>query len=1009
MKLGPFQLADRVGVGGMGEVWRAVHDNGQPVAVKFITAAHAKTPSYLAAFDREVRAVAALNHPAVVTVYDHGRTDDGPYLVMELADSSLDAEPLPATWPELRETLSTLLVALAHSHAHGIVHRDLKPANVLVFDTGPARRLKLTDFGIAHAGAPTKSPRSGTPSTMAPEQHLGRWRRFGPWTDLYSVGCLAWYLACGHPPFEAKTQPALAHLHLNARPPKLTPAIPVPDDFEAWLHRLLEKHPAARYRTAADTLHALHGLNEPSFSSGGARPRPSPSDPTMTALDHEHDHDLDHHYEHAPSPIQPAPMPDWRDVRTERPSQIRGVGLGLYGVRTIPFVGREDERDQLWSALRACRQARGTRVAVVRGPSGFGKSRLAQWLCRTAEETGAAVPLEAVHSAVGGAGDGIVPMVQRLLLDDVAERLDVLGLDLAAADISRLFEAGAGHEARYEVVRRLLLALATNRPVVVWLDDVQWGLDALGFVQHVLDRAQRTPAPILFVLTAREEALAERKAERELLERVATDAISVEVGPLPARPARALLIDSLGLEPNMAARVEQRTGGNPLFAVHLVGDWVRRAILVPSPGGFALPEGADVALPADLGAVWRARIESLGAPPTPKLVRPIHPNPSNWSDQFAPTHQIGPTNSPNPPKLVRPIHPALELAAVLGQDVDDTEWRQACVLADLGPAADGLVELLVAAGLARAPRTGVWSFAHGMLREAIEQRARDAGRLADHHRTCAAMLRAREAAPARLGRHLLAAGDFREALEPLSAAAADCLENGDYRRAGALLADRSVAEDAVQLAPGDPVVGQGQVLMTRLEVALGRPGEARKWAERAVADAEQFGWDDVAGDARFELGNLAYRHATSEEARVHLELAEASFAARDDPTLPRCRVLLGLVCARLGDDDRANAVLGTALDDCRQRGDTVGEGCAELVLGSLARDRGVLDEAAERVERAVERFRAADNHWGLGQAILAPSGSPPAICGGRSPTSATRCTATGRWWTSGRGSSSTSD
>jgi len=201
----------------MGQVWFGVHRaQGVPVAVKVITAERAREASYLQAFHNEVSAMAGLDHPGIVLVFDYGTVGEvaasssegalvpgSPYLAMELATGgSLRDADLPATWGELRDLLLGLLDALAHAHARGVVHRDIKPGNILVFEEEPARsggehllarRLRLTDFGLAHAlDAPdaegVRIGQSGTPRYMAPEQFAARWREFGPWTDLYALG-----------------------------------------------------------------------------------------------------------------------------------------------------------------------------------------------------------------------------------------------------------------------------------------------------------------------------------------------------------------------------------------------------------------------------------------------------------------------------------------------------------------------------------------------------------------------------------------------------------------------------------------------------------------------------------------------------------------------------------------------------------------------------------------------------------------------------------------------------
>ena len=150
--VGPFELAEIIGVGGMGQVWRARHrHSGDEVAVKVITSDRAKEQKYRQSFLLEVQAVAGLSHRGVVAIYDFGELSQRggpgqPWYAMELAATSL-ADIQVASWEDTEFILVDVLDALAHAHARGVIHRDLKPENVLLVTGG---HVKLTDFGMAH-------------------------------------------------------------------------------------------------------------------------------------------------------------------------------------------------------------------------------------------------------------------------------------------------------------------------------------------------------------------------------------------------------------------------------------------------------------------------------------------------------------------------------------------------------------------------------------------------------------------------------------------------------------------------------------------------------------------------------------------------------------------------------------------------------------------------------------------------------------------------------------------
>ena len=283
--LGPFELHHAIAKGAMGQVWRGVHkQTGLPVAIKVIGADFAADPRYKASFRNEVATLARLDHPGIIAIYDYGLLPDdiiyhtgdlrpqSPYLAMELAThGSVEGLPPLTQWPHLRNLLLDILDALSHAHARDIVHRDLKPANLLLGpDADGVVRIKLSDFGVAHdfnedentPSATSAGPQAGTPLFMAPEQFTGRWRDFGPWTDLYALGCLAWLWACGAPPYDGNNFVGLSVKHTQAPIPPVHPRFEVPRRLDDWIQCLLQKAPSARFQTAADAAFALLQLDD---------------------------------------------------------------------------------------------------------------------------------------------------------------------------------------------------------------------------------------------------------------------------------------------------------------------------------------------------------------------------------------------------------------------------------------------------------------------------------------------------------------------------------------------------------------------------------------------------------------------------------------------------------------------------------------------------------------------------------------------------------------------------
>jgi eukaryotic-like serine/threonine-protein kinase len=275
-RIGHYTIVSHLGSGGMGAVYRATDVTlGRDVALKILPSAMARDPERLERFQREARAVAALNHPGIVTV--HSVENDGGvhFLTMELVDGRplddvLAGELLPVE--RVREIAEALAEALAVAHEKGIVHRDLKPANVILTETG---RVKLLDFGLAKMTVPAGGVSSpddldtglatelgvvlGTPAYMSPEQVAGRPTDHR--TDIFSLGILLYELATGVRPFRGTSSAELASSILRDRPLPASDMRPqVPAAFTDILSRCLEKDAVARFSRMAEVLSALRQL-----------------------------------------------------------------------------------------------------------------------------------------------------------------------------------------------------------------------------------------------------------------------------------------------------------------------------------------------------------------------------------------------------------------------------------------------------------------------------------------------------------------------------------------------------------------------------------------------------------------------------------------------------------------------------------------------------------------------------------------------------------------------------
>jgi serine/threonine protein kinase len=266
-----YRLAERIGGGGMGDVFRAENVlAGRPVAIKFLHPELALSPELSQRFFQEAQAVNRIRHPNVVDVLDAGVGELGSYIVMEFLDGeSVGAALTRVTRFDVEAAVSTalpVLEALDAAHRAGIIHRDLKPENVfLVVDLARNTALvRLLDFGIAKVLDGTEpSPRTrtgvvfGTPDYLSPEQATGESMLDGR-SDLFSVGVLLYELITGTRPFKAPTAVATAFKVVHADAPSLASAgVYVDARIEAVVARLLQKEPDKRFPTALEVIREL--------------------------------------------------------------------------------------------------------------------------------------------------------------------------------------------------------------------------------------------------------------------------------------------------------------------------------------------------------------------------------------------------------------------------------------------------------------------------------------------------------------------------------------------------------------------------------------------------------------------------------------------------------------------------------------------------------------------------------------------------------------------------------
>lgn len=972
-----FLVLEEIGVGGQASVFRARDEATQRVVAIKVLPPRTSESGRQVPLSTELQAVAQLRHPGVIRLLDSGLTypidgpTDGPtdgsarpYIAMEWAESSLkDALMEAPSFAEVRAWLLTILSALGHAHARGVVHCDVKPSNLLL--VGGA--VKLSDFGIARLrkGGPSAEGHGGddavwvTPAYAAPEL-LERSERIGPWTDLYALGITAFELLTGHVPFRGTVKEILRQ-HLSAPLPPLPREADRFLGLSGWLATLTAKEPRERFQRAHDALEALEALGAPEGAASDLDASgPKAGGASTIAGVSMHTAVLSRDSSPGAAPklgfLLAAPprapnipphfsalvAPAWAPTETD-PLERES----LFSVRPVPLLGRDAERETLWSLFRRAAQRRRSELCVLRGPSGVGKSHLAQWLGQLTHEAGLANVLVARHAG-GGPRAGLRGMWLDYLGTEARTQGEALlvverafggesGLDivdryaLARFLVPEGARSGESAAEQHALMARLLAACAT-RPLVLVLDDIQADPAAIDLLLALRREAASAETPMLIVATLEDDVLHELPQIQAGLARVLSEATEIPLGWLDPQTMRALLDGPFGLSAPVAARLAARASGSPLFAVQQVTSWAERGQLRRTHAGFDLIGLDDAPIPEEITAVWRARVEAFF--------------------DVRPEARLG-----------------LTLAAVLGLDVDLGELSEAARFAACEPPDDGAIAELLRRRLVIATADG-FRFVHPLLRETLVVMAREGGRLEALHVAAERGLRQLypETAPGaaeRRARHLRAAQRGNEALEAYIVAIEDASRREDPLLE-TLLAEHALLVSALEASSSDAVLAQAHR-------ARGAVADA---ARHMISGQYLRAWD-LCSSLRAEACPPSVRIALL-CVRGHLLwtlqrgdgvplLEEALRLAREERQLAaeaRCLLQLGHACQY----QRTAAVAGAWYEEAilvfRQLGDRWGE--ARSMFGVAVTRRKSGDDATEDLLLETARlFREVGSRHGV--------------------------------------------
>lgn len=292
-RLSHYVIEQKLGEGGMGVVYRARDEKLQrDVALKFLEAPSIETSVSHERALQEARAISALNHPNICTVYEVGEVDTKPFIVMEFVEGRPLSLEIPSSGFSLEQVERyglQLADALAHAHSRGVIHRDLKSANVILTPSG---RLKVLDFGISRRFEPgrrvgdgttvveesweSQNTITGTLAYIAPEILKGQ--EADVRSDIWSLGVLLYEMAAGRRPFRGTTGFELSAAILRERPPEISP--PLPPVLKSVIDKCLDKDPGQRYQSAGEVRAALEAASTATRTDHFTAVQAKPPEPT---------------------------------------------------------------------------------------------------------------------------------------------------------------------------------------------------------------------------------------------------------------------------------------------------------------------------------------------------------------------------------------------------------------------------------------------------------------------------------------------------------------------------------------------------------------------------------------------------------------------------------------------------------------------------------------------------------------------------------------------------------
>ncbi len=568
-----YRLEAELGRGGTGTVFQA-HDPelDRDVAVKILTNLGLGTVGR-ARLQQEAQAIAKLNHPNIVAVYDVGELDNVPFIVMEYVEGQDLHRRAPSDFAEIVSVARQVSLALQHAHDSGVIHRDLKPENVLVQSDGTA---KLVDFGLARSVASRMTSEgqiAGTVYYLAPELALGQ--DYDGRADLYALGVMLYELSVGSLPFDQGDPLAVVSQHVNATPipprarnPEISPRL------EALILQLLSKEQSARPPSAAAVVEAL-------------------DDPDL---------------------LDPAAVTDQEMAVLDRIARGR-------------FVGRQKELKQARTIWMQAMAGAG-RTLLISGEPGIGKSSLMRELATQAEISGGKVLIGECYAESGAPYSPFSQILRRVLpatSENGSQISEFVIADLISLtpelrpyypDLPEVPALDPESEQRrlFESMVTLCSGLSEQSPVMLVIEDAHWAdSGSLSMLRYIARRTK--DQPIMLVATYREVELDESLPLQEMLVELNRERLAsrLKLGRFGKRETRDLLaaIFQDEITPEFLESIYNETEGNPFFIEEVCKSLVEEGKLYYEDGDWHRPDMVDLDLPQSVRVAIQSRLAKL--------------------------------------------------------------------------------------------------------------------------------------------------------------------------------------------------------------------------------------------------------------------------------------------------------------------------------------------------------------------------------------------------------------